>query len=360
MLFQVHPETVGVQAKFLRHLCHGHSTLFQPGDGIGVFDGGRRIVSPHLRPVHGLAFLVGDAFPLADQVLVLGLQVFVEAFYRHICLFGYLAGGHGCGTVQVQGFRILLRYLGGGGMKRSAPRYLSLALPPHSLFAYLDAIVYQLLVVEYQVLLQPGIGYVAPLGGFLYRDIAVGTQKLDRLGILLLAPRACAAWQTVIQTQALPCPFPKLQHFGIMCPQLAAEIRTAQSELTGDFRYVALDIFYAVARCDSLLVFGMGRRQLSPPLVQIDAFCFFRAAFDTVAFQHQMAMVGTYITGKSVDGNPTPSAYLYIGEVGGCVQLQSRAVFRFRLQSNSPGTVAWTIFVIENVHSNILFYVMSY
>lgn len=266
--------------------------------------------------------------------------------------------------VQVQGFGIFphavlrhhapfvrfLRYLGGGGMKRSAPRYFSLALPPHSLFAYLDAIVNQLLVVEYQVLLQSGIGYVATLGGFLYRDITVGTQKLDRLGILLLAPRACAAWQTVIQTQALPCPFPKLQHFGIMCPQLAAEIRTAQSELTGDFRYVALDIFHAVARRDGLLVFGMGRRQLSPSLVQIDAFCFFRAAFDTVAFQHQMAMVGTYITGKSIDGNPTPSAYLYIGEVGGYVQLQSRTILRFRLRSNSPGTVAWTISIIENVH----------
>ena len=81
MLFQVLSETFRVQTEFGRNLCRGKSALFQPGDGIGVFGCGGRVVSPHRRPVHGLAVLVGNAFPLTDQLLVPGLQVFVETFY---------------------------------------------------------------------------------------------------------------------------------------------------------------------------------------------------------------------------------------------------------------------------------------
>ena len=92
MLFQVHPETVGVQAKFLRHLCHGHSTLFQSGYGVSVFGGSGRVIFPNGRPVHGLAFLVRDAFPLTNQVLVPSLQVVVETSYRYAGLFGYFSG----------------------------------------------------------------------------------------------------------------------------------------------------------------------------------------------------------------------------------------------------------------------------
>lgn len=108
-------------------------------------------------------------------------------------------------------------------MKRSASRYLALALLFGSLFAYLDAVFYKLLVIEYQVLFQSGVGYIATVGGLLHRDITVGTQKLHRFGILLLAPQACASGQAVAQPQPLPCPFAKLQHFGIMRPQLTAE-----------------------------------------------------------------------------------------------------------------------------------------
>lgn len=95
MLFQVHPETVGVQAKFLRHLCHGHSTLFQSGYGVSVFGGSGRVIFPNGRPVHGLAFLVRDAFPLTNQVLVPSLQVVVETSYRYAGLFGYFRADMG-------------------------------------------------------------------------------------------------------------------------------------------------------------------------------------------------------------------------------------------------------------------------
>ena len=99
MLFQVHPETVGVQAKFLRHLCHGHSTLFQSGYGVSVFGGSGRVIFPNGRPVHGLAFLVRDAFALTNQVLVPSLQVVVETSYRYAGLFGYFSGCIDCGAV---------------------------------------------------------------------------------------------------------------------------------------------------------------------------------------------------------------------------------------------------------------------
>ena len=43
-----------------------------------LFGGGVRIVFPHGGPVHRLALLIRDAFPLTDQILVPGLQVVVE------------------------------------------------------------------------------------------------------------------------------------------------------------------------------------------------------------------------------------------------------------------------------------------
>ena len=102
-----------------------------------------------------------------------------------------------------------------------------------------------------------------------------------------------------------------------MRAQLAAKVRTAQSELTGYLRYVVLYIVHAVTRRDSLLVFGMGLWSLSTPLVHLDAVRFLPAALDAVAFQHQMPMVDTDITGESADGNPTLSANLGNGEVCG-------------------------------------------
>lgn len=102
-----------------------------------------------------------------------------------------------------------------------------------------------------------------------------------------------------------------------MRPQLTAEVRAAQSELTGYLRYVVLYIVHAVTRRDSFLVFGMGFGSLSTPLVHLDAVRFLPAALDAVAFQHQMAVVGIYITGESADGNPTLSANLGDGETGG-------------------------------------------
>ena len=101
-------------------------------------------------------------------------------------------------------------------MKCSASCYLALALLFGGLFAYFDAVFYKLLVIEYQVLFQSCVGYIATIGSFLHRDVAVVTQKSHRLCILFLSPRAYATGKAVIQPQPLPCPFAELQHFGIV------------------------------------------------------------------------------------------------------------------------------------------------
>ena len=92
MLFQVHPETVGVQAELGGYFCRSLSASFQSGYGISVFGSSGRVIFPNGRPVHGLAFLVRDAFALTNQVLVPSLQVVVETSYRYAGLFGYFSG----------------------------------------------------------------------------------------------------------------------------------------------------------------------------------------------------------------------------------------------------------------------------
>lgn len=148
--------------------------------------------------------------PCARSVVV------IETSYRHAGLFGYFSGRHRGGTVEVEGFGIHFYRFGLRGVKGTASRYLSFALLSHGLLAHLDAILHRFLVVEYQMLLQSGVGNIAPLGGFLHRDITVGLQQPHRFSILFLAPRARAARQAVIQPQPLPCPFAELQHFGIV------------------------------------------------------------------------------------------------------------------------------------------------
>ena len=75
----------------------------------------------------------------------------------------------------------------------------------------------------------------------------------------------------------------------------------------------------AVTRRDGLLVFGMGVGTLPTPLAYLDVTGFFPVAFDAVAFQHQMTMVDTDITGKSAGGYSALSAYLRSREVGGSI-----------------------------------------
>lgn len=104
-----------------------------------------------------------------------------------------------------------------------------------------------------------------------------------------------------------------------MRPQLAPEIRTVQSELSGNLRYIVLYILHAVTRRDGLLVFGMSFGALSAPLAYLDVTGFLPVAFDAVAFQHQMTMVDTDITGKSAGGYSALSAYLRNREVGGSI-----------------------------------------
>jgi len=85
-------EAFRLQTELCRDLCCSKSTLFQSGYGVSVFGGGGRVIFPNGRPVHGLAFLVRDAFPLTNQVFVPSLQVVVETSYRYAGLFGYFSG----------------------------------------------------------------------------------------------------------------------------------------------------------------------------------------------------------------------------------------------------------------------------
>lgn len=130
---------------------------------------------------------------------------------------------------------------------------------------------------------------------------------------------ARAARQAVVQPQPLPYPLAGLQYFGIMRPQLATEVRAAQSELTGYLRYIVLDIVHTVTHRDGLLVFGMGFRSLSPPLIHLDVSGFLPVAFDAVAFQYQMPVVGIDIAGKSIERYFALPAYLRSREVGGSI-----------------------------------------
>ena len=101
-----------------------------------------------------------------------------------------------------------------------------------------------------------------------------------------------------------------------MRPQLTAEVRTIQSEFTGNLRNIVRDIVHAVTRCNGLLVFGVSSGKLTAPLIHLDAARFLPAALDAVALQHQMTVVNTDITGKSVERDFAPPAYLDSGEVG--------------------------------------------
>lgn len=182
-------------------------------------------------------------------------------------------------------------------MDGSAARDLAFALLSYGLLADLDPIVDQLLVIENKMLFQSRIRDPATLRNLLHRDVTVPAQQLHGPGISLFAPSTCAARQVIVQSQTQTRPFPKLQHLRIMRTQLPAEVRAAQSELSGDLRDVVFEIVHAAARRDRLLVFGMSRGFLPPALIHTDRGGFFRTAFDAVARKHQVAVVLADMTG---------------------------------------------------------------
>lgn len=95
MFLEVLTEALGMQAELGGYFCRSLSASFQSGYGISVFGSSGRVIFPNGRPVHGLAFLVRDAFPLTNQVLVPSLQVVVETSYRYAGLFGYFRADMG-------------------------------------------------------------------------------------------------------------------------------------------------------------------------------------------------------------------------------------------------------------------------
>ncbi len=79
VFFQVLPETFRMQPELGGDLCRRKFAFFQPPDSFGVFRFCSGIVLPHLGPVNGHAFLVGDILPLAHQIHVPVVQVVVES-----------------------------------------------------------------------------------------------------------------------------------------------------------------------------------------------------------------------------------------------------------------------------------------
>ena len=119
----------------------------------------------------------------------------MESLARHAGQLGDLRGGHGRRAVQTHRLGILFHRGRRRGMDSPATGYLPFSFSTDSLLAYLDAIFNQLLVVEYQVLFQSGVGDIAAYGGILHRDITVGAQKFHRLGVprgrLSFKPNRC-------------------------------------------------------------------------------------------------------------------------------------------------------------------------
>lgn len=99
----------------------------------------------------------------------------------------------------------------------------------------------------------------------------------------------------------------------------------------------------ALRRSEIREYYSMGFGTLPAPLAYPDVAGFLPVAFDAVAFQHQMTVIDTDITGKSACGYSALSAYLRNREVGGSVQLQRRAVFRFRLRLAASCPVTWLL-----------------
>ena len=54
----------------------------------------------------------------------------------------------------------------------AASRYLAFTLPSDRFLTFLDAVLYQILVIEQKMLFQTVVGDIAPLCSFLYRDVA--------------------------------------------------------------------------------------------------------------------------------------------------------------------------------------------
>lgn len=83
---------------------------------------------------------------------------------------------------------------------------------------------------------------------------------------------------------------------------------------------------------------------LPAPLADLDTIGLLLAALDAVAFQHQMAVVGIDIAGKSVERYTTLPTDLDVGEVGSGVQLQCRTIFRFSFGLAPSYSVTFIIF----------------
>ena len=137
--------------------------------------------------------------------------------------------------------------------------YLALALLSDRLLAYLDAPLYQILVVKQQVLFQTGIGDTAGVSDLLCRDISVRTQKFHSLGVLFLTVLACISWQVVAQSQSLAYLLPPFDNPGIVHAQLTTEVRAVQPKLTGNLRNVIFNVVQTIAGFYGFLIRGTER-----------------------------------------------------------------------------------------------------
>ena len=93
-------------------------------------------------------------------------------------------------------------------------------------------------------------------------------QQFYCIGIMLFAPGPHAAFSVIGQPQPLAFRISADEYFGMVYSQTGPEARRVQSELPGDLRYGAGDIFDVVAGRDGLLVFGLSGGLLSLPAVR--------------------------------------------------------------------------------------------
>ena len=128
VLFQILTETFGLESELGGHGSGGEVALLQPADRIGVFNLSRRVVLPHLRPIHGLSLFVRNVSPRTDQIHVPCLQILVKALDRQSGLPGYFSGRQRCGTVQMQRFGVLCHDRRLGSMDAAAARDLAFTL----------------------------------------------------------------------------------------------------------------------------------------------------------------------------------------------------------------------------------------
>ena len=116
-------------------------------------------------------------------------------------------------------------------------------------------------------------------------------------------------------------------------------------------RHIAFDIVQTSTCFDGIFVFGPGSGKLPTKLAQLDVTGFLLVASNVITCQQQVAVIQRKVALKSRNRHFADTADFRAGQSCRTIQFDCLTVFLFRLRTNPPGTVAWTISVIGNVHN---------